>query len=75
MKRLVCDECGTNFQCGSFKKKSCWCHHLPNLRTNFDLAGNCVCPDCLTKGKAKQITKMRKKKYSQRRVDKIELGV
>jgi len=48
---------------------------LPNLRTNFDLAGKCVCPDCLTQGKAKQIIKMRKKKRAQRKADKIDLGV
>ena len=55
MQRLECDECGTKFQCGSNKGKTCWCHNLPNLRTNYDLAGKCVCPDCLTQGKAKQI--------------------
>ena len=75
MQRLECDECGTKFQCGSNKGKTCWCHNLPNLRTNFDLAGKCVCPDCLTQGKAKKILKMRKKKYAQRKADKIDLGV
>ena len=75
MKRIECYECGTKFQCGSAKGKLCWCNNLPNLRINFDLAGKCVCPDCLTEGKAKQITKMRKKKNAQRRVDKLEFGV
>ena len=74
MKQLECDECGTKFQCGSNTEKPCWCHNLPNLRSNFDLAGKCVCPDCLTHGKAKQITKMRKKKSAQRNADKIELA-
>ncbi len=74
MSQLECDECGTKFQCGSNTEKSCWCHNLPNLRYNFDLAGKCVCPDCLTNGKAKQITKMRKKKSAQRNADKIELA-
>ena len=74
MKQLECDECGTKFQCGSNIEKQCWCHNLPNLRTSFDLAGKCFCPDCLTEGKAKQITKMRKKRAAQRNVDKIELA-
>jgi hypothetical protein len=39
---------------------------LPNLRGSFDLAGKCVCPDCMTVGKAKEITKMRKIKKQQR---------
>ena len=39
---------------------------LPNLRGSFDLAGSCVCPDCMTLGKAKQITKLRKIKKQQR---------
>ena len=74
MKQLECDECGTKFQCGTKAEKNCWCHNLPNLRTNFDLAGKCVCPDCLTQGKSKQIIKMREKKYAQRNADKIELA-
>ena len=75
MERIECDECSTKFQCGPTKEKLCWCNHLPNLRSNFDLAGKCICPDCLTKGKAKLITKMRKKKNAQRREDKLEFGV
>jgi len=39
---------------------------LPNLRGSFDLAGSCVCPDCMTLGKAKEITKIRKIKKQQR---------
>jgi len=33
---------------------------LPNMAGRFDLAGSCLCPDCLTLGKAKQITRQRK---------------
>lgn len=73
MSLLQCDECGTKFQCGSNTKKACWCYNLPNLRQNFDLAGKCVCPDCLTQSKSKQIIKMRKKKSEQRKADKNEL--
>jgi hypothetical protein len=36
------------------------------MRESFDLAGNCVCPDCLTQGKAKAIIKMRKAKKAVR---------
>ena len=67
MDKLVCDECGTSFNCGAPPGKSrCWCMDLPNLRGSFDLAGSCVCPDCMTLGKAKDITKMRKIKKQQR---------
>jgi hypothetical protein len=67
MDKFVCDECGTSFNCGAPPGKSrCWCMDLPNLRGSFDLAGNCVCPDCLTLGKAKDIIKMRKMKKQQR---------
>ena len=67
MDSLVCDECGTSFNCGAAPgKERCWCMSLPNLRGSFDLAGRCVCPDCLTLGKAKDITKMRKMKKRQR---------
>ena len=67
MNSLVCDECGTSFNCGAAPgKERCWCMSLPNLRNSFDLAGGCVCPDCLTLGKAKDITKMRKVKKRQR---------
>ena len=39
---------------------------LPNLRGTFDLAGTCVCPDCLTMGKAKAMINSRKVKQRQR---------
>ena len=66
MQKLTCDECGTQFNCGSTPEGTCWCMNLPNLRGSFDLAGKCVCPDCLTLGKAKAITKMRKQKRAVR---------
>ena len=54
MQKLTCDECGTKFNCGAPPGKDhCWCMELPNLRESFDLAGKCVCPDCMTLGKAK----------------------
>ena len=71
IQKLTCDECGTVFNCGSTPEGSCWCRHLPNLRENFDLAGKCVCPDCLTLGKAKEITRMRKKKRAIREKNAI----
>ena len=66
VKKLVCEECGTSFNCGSTKAHSCWCMNLPNMRLNFDLAGACLCPDCLTLGQAKAITKQRKSRQKVR---------
>ena len=60
VNKLICEECGTQFNCGSTKDHSCWCVNLPNMRGKFDLAGACLCPDCLTLGQAKAITKQRK---------------
>ena len=60
VNKLICEECGTQFNCGSTKDHSCWCINLPNMRGQFDLAGACLCPDCLTLGQAKAITKQRK---------------
>jgi hypothetical protein len=60
VNKLICEECGTQFNCGSTKDHSCWCVNLPNMRGQFDLAGDCLCPDCLTLGQAKAITKQRK---------------
>ncbi len=62
MQKLICDECGTAFNCGSTQDRPCWCMNLPNIRGSFDLSGKCYCPECLTLGKAKAITKMRKNK-------------
>lgn len=70
MQKLICDECGTQFNCGSTKDTSCWCVNLPNLRGSFDLAGKCVCPDCMTQGQAKAITKQRKDRQKHRNASK-----
>ena len=67
MEKLICQHCGTKFNCGAPSGKDhCWCMGLPNLRGTFDLAGTCVCPDCLTMGKAKAMIKSRKVKQRQR---------
>jgi hypothetical protein len=71
MEKLTCDECGTVFNCGATPEGSCWCMNLPNMRGGFDLAGKCVCPDCLTLGQAKAITKLRKQKKSVRALNSI----
>ena len=71
MSKLVCDECGTTFNCGSTPDRSCWCMNLPNMRGSYDLAGKCVCPDCRTLGKAKEITKQRKKRNIVRQQNSI----
>jgi hypothetical protein len=71
VKKLTCDECGTLFNCGSAPGESCWCMNLPNLRGSFDLAGKCFCPDCMTLGQAKAITKMRKQKRAVRANNQI----
>jgi len=60
MTKLECEQCGTSFNCGSDEDRMCWCMQLPNMAGRFDLAGSCLCPDCLTLGKAKQITRQRK---------------
>lgn len=70
MKKLTCEECGTEFNCGSTPTGTCWCMSLPNLRGSFDLAGACVCPDCMTMGQAKAITKQRKIRQTHREAAK-----
>ena len=67
MNRLICDECGTSFNCEVLPGKlRCWCMDLPNLQGSFDLAASCICPNCMTLGEAKEITKMRKIKKNRR---------
>ena len=67
MQKLICEHCGTKFNCGApAGKDCCWCMDLPNLRGGFDLGGACVCPDCLTMGKAKAMIKSRKVKQRHR---------
>ena len=58
-KKRTCN-CGTEFNCGGSATGGCWCMNLPNMRPGFDLAGECVCPECLTLGQAKAITRQRK---------------
>ena len=67
MEKLTCEHCGTLFNCGASPSKGrCWCMDLPNMLGGFDLAGACVCPACLTKGKARELIKARKVKRQQR---------
>ena len=67
MERLICEHCGKKFNYGvPADKDRCWCMDLSNLRGGFDLAGVCVCPDCLTMGNAKAMIKSRKVKQRQR---------
>ena len=74
MQKLTCDECGTRFNCGAAPGKDhCWCMGLPNMRQGFDLAGKCVCPDCMTLGQAKAISKQRKVRREQRRNTSVRL--
>jgi len=75
MQKLTCEECGTQFNCGAPPgKEHCWCMELPNMRQTFDLAGSCLCPDCMTLGQAKAITKQRKLKKDQRRNTAIRIS-
>jgi hypothetical protein len=72
MQKLVCEECGARFNCGApVGKDRCWCMDLPNLRGSFDLAGQCVCPDCLTAGTAKSMIRARKARQRQRAATSI----
>ncbi len=72
MEKLICDECGTKFNCGALTaERSCWCMNVPNMRAGFDLAGKCLCPDCLTLGKSKAIVRQRKKKRAVRQQNAI----
>ena len=49
-KKLKCSGCGADFICTSGPPGSCWCQNSPNLLENWDLADNCLCPDCLAAG-------------------------
>ena len=67
IKKLIFERCGISFNCGAAPGNSrCWCMDLPNMLSGFDLAGVCVCPNCLTQGKAKELIKVRKLKQRQR---------
>ena len=75
MDKLNCEECGTSFNCGAPPGKvHCWCMELPNLRQNFDLAGKCVCPHCMTLGQAKQMVRARKIKKQNRRNAAVQVS-
>ena len=67
MKKLICEHCGTRFNCGApVGKDRCWCMDLLNLHGGLDLVGVCVDPDCLTMGEAEAMIKSRKVKQRQR---------
>lgn len=70
MQTLTCQKCGTKFKCGSTVGRSCWCMNLPNMTGGFDLADDCLCPDCLTAGQAKAITRQRRMQKTQRQVER-----
>ncbi len=73
MQTLICEKCGTQFKCGSTAARSCWCMKLPNMTGSFDLAGSCLCPDCLTGGKAKAITHQRRQQSQRREAQRRQL--
>jgi hypothetical protein len=67
MEKLICEHCGTKFNCGaSVGKDRCCCMDLSNLLGGFYPAVACACPDCLTMRKAKAKIKSRKVKQRQR---------
>ena len=66
-QNLVCKKCGVGFVCTSGPPGSCWCHYTPNLLEGFDLAGECLCPDCLAKGKRESILEKRKTHFETRK--------
>lgn len=70
MQTLTCQKCGTKFKCGSTEGRLCWCMNLPNMTGGFDLADDCLCPDCLTAGQAKAITRQRRMQKTQRQVER-----
>ena len=59
--------CGAEFVCTSGPPGSCWCHHSPNLLESWDLAGECVCPDCLALGKREEMLAKREENFALRR--------
>ena len=60
MEKLAGDYCGTSSNCGAAPGKDRrWFMHLPNMLGGFDLADACVCPDCLTRGRAEELVKGR----------------
>ena len=63
--------CGTTFPCRSGPPGSCWCHNSPNMLKSWDLAGECVCPDCIAGGKRKEILLKREKHFQARNNAKL----
>ena len=63
-KDLKCIKCGAEFVCTSGPPGSCWCHHSPNLLESWDLAGECVCPDCLALGKREEMLAKREENFA-----------
>ena len=63
---LKCDLCGAGFLCNSGPPGSCWCNNSPNMLKSWDLAGKCVCPDCLAGGKRLEILNQRKNYFKKR---------
>jgi hypothetical protein len=47
---------------------------LPNMRQSFDLAGKCVCPDCMTLGQAKAMVRARKVKKQNRQNAAVQIS-
>ena len=74
MQTLTCQKCGTQFKCGSIEGRSCWCMNLPNMTGGFDLADDCLCPDRLTAGQAKAITRQRRMQKVQRQAERAMRG-
>ena len=74
MQSLACQKCGTQFKCGSTEGRSCWCMNLSNMTGSFDLADDCLCPDCLTAGQAKAITRQRRTQKIQRQAERAMWG-
>ena len=74
MQALACQKCATQFKCGSTEGRSCWCMNLPNMTGSFDLADDCLCPDCLTAGQAKAITRQRRTQKTQRQAERAMWG-
>ena len=66
-QKLKCNICGANFICTSGPPGSCWCQNSPNLLKSWDLAGECLCPDCLALGKRKEILEKREKVLAARK--------
>ena len=66
-QKLKCNICGVDFICTSGPPGSCWCQNSPNLLKSWDLAGECLCPDCLALGKRKKILEKREKVLSARK--------